>query len=241
MKWEWKNCPMSWRGSFTNGKDQVPTIGLEAVVDSRYYFWHAFFGVPGSQNDINVIDQSDLFEELTRGNAPEVHFVLNNKVYDMGYYLTDGIYPEWYVLMQSFKNPVDNKQQLLTELQEAKRKQVECAFGVLQARWRILALACKLWRKEAMDLVITCCIILHNMIVEDEWEENEDAVKNNNYVFQEANGERFQVDKLYKDESTESFGSANIREMRRRYQDNARHHELKNDLIEHLWKRQGSK
>jgi len=59
MKWEWKNCPMSWRGSFTNGKDQVPTIGLEAVVDSRYYFWHAFFGVPGSHNDINVIDQSD--------------------------------------------------------------------------------------------------------------------------------------------------------------------------------------
>ena len=59
--------------------------------------------------DINVIDQSDLFEELTRGTAPEVHFVLNNKVYDMEYYLTDGIYPEWYVLMQLFSNPVDNK------------------------------------------------------------------------------------------------------------------------------------
>ena len=201
---------MSWRGSFTNGKDGVPTIGLEAVVDSRYFFWHAFFGVPGSQNDINVIDQSDLFQELTKGKAPQVHFVLNNKVYDMGYYLTDGIYPEWYVVTQSFKNPVDNKQQLFAELQEAKPKQVECAFGVLQARWRNLALACILWKKETMDLIITCCIILHNMIVENEWEEHEDAVKNNNYVFQEANGERFKVDCLYKDENTESFGSDNF-------------------------------
>ena len=87
-----------------------------------------------------------------------------------------------------------------------------------------------------MDLAITCCIILHNMIVNDEWEEHKDAAKNNAYVFQEANGERFKVDGLYKDESTELFGSVNIREMQRRYQDNAtRHHELKNDLVEHLW------
>ena len=39
-----------------------------------------------------------------------------------------------------------------------------------------------------MGLIITCCTILHNMIVEDKWEEHQDAVLNNNYVFQESNG-----------------------------------------------------
>jgi hypothetical protein len=132
MKWEWKNCPIAWRGSYTSGKDKVPSIGLEAVVDCRLYFWHAFFGVPGAQNDINVVDQSDFFQNLVEGKAPEVHFIVNNKVYDMGYYLSDGIYPPWYVLMQSIPKPVGNKQCHFAKLQEAKRKEVERAFGVLQ-------------------------------------------------------------------------------------------------------------
>ena len=48
------------------------------------------------------------------------------------------------------------------------------------------------------------------MIVEDEWDKHEDAVKNNDYVFQEANGQRPKFNRLYKDESTELFGSAII-------------------------------
>jgi len=132
MKWEWKNCPMAWRGSFKSGKDKYPTVCLEAIVDERLYFWHAFFGIPGSQNDINVLDQSDLFENLVDGTAPKVHFLVNHNVYAMGYYLTDGIYPPWYVLMQSISYPEGRKQQHYAKLHEAKRKEIERAFGVLQ-------------------------------------------------------------------------------------------------------------
>ena len=39
-----------------------------------------------------------------------------------------------------------------------------------QARWRILALPCKLLSVGAMNSVIIACTILHNMIIEDEWE-----------------------------------------------------------------------
>ena len=113
MKWEWKNCPMAWRGCYTSGKENFSTIGLEAIADCRLYFWHAYFGVPGSQNDINVIDQSDLFQNLTEGQAPQVKFIVNNKVYDMGYFLSDGIYPPWYCLMQTIPKPQGNKQKLL--------------------------------------------------------------------------------------------------------------------------------
>jgi hypothetical protein len=34
MKWQWKNCPMAWRGSY-RGKERVPTVALEAIVDHR--------------------------------------------------------------------------------------------------------------------------------------------------------------------------------------------------------------
>ncbi len=39
MKWQWKNCPMAWRGAY-QGKERVPTIALEAVADHRLWFWH---------------------------------------------------------------------------------------------------------------------------------------------------------------------------------------------------------
>lgn len=31
MHWEWKNCPLSWKGQFTRGDYGTPTIMLEAV------------------------------------------------------------------------------------------------------------------------------------------------------------------------------------------------------------------
>ena len=76
----------------------------------------------------------NLFENVVNGDAPAVHFVVNNNVYEMGYYLTDGIYPPWYVLMHSIGFPNGRKEQLFAKLQEAKRKEIERAFGVLQVR-----------------------------------------------------------------------------------------------------------
>ena len=31
MHWQWKNCPVAWKGQFTRGDKGVPTIMLEAV------------------------------------------------------------------------------------------------------------------------------------------------------------------------------------------------------------------
>ncbi|XP_075499968.1 uncharacterized protein LOC142538537 [Primulina tabacum] len=45
MHWEWKNCPVAWKGQFTRGDHGVPTIMLEAVASADLWIWHAFFGV----------------------------------------------------------------------------------------------------------------------------------------------------------------------------------------------------
>ena len=44
----------------------VPTIFLESVAWSDLRIWHAFFGIAGSDNDINVLDRSPVFDSVTR-------------------------------------------------------------------------------------------------------------------------------------------------------------------------------
>ncbi|XP_074356318.1 uncharacterized protein LOC141696020 [Apium graveolens] len=72
-----------------------PTIILKAIASKDLWIWHSFFGLPGSLNDINVLDRSHLFEYLDEGRGPEVKYTINGNEYDMGYYLADGIYPSW--------------------------------------------------------------------------------------------------------------------------------------------------
>jgi len=52
-KVHWKRCPTAWKGQ-CQGHEKCPSIGLEAVVDSNLWFWHATFGFPGTLNDINI-------------------------------------------------------------------------------------------------------------------------------------------------------------------------------------------
>jgi len=60
---------------------------LEAVASHDLQIWHAYFGVVGSNNDVNVFNQSDVFNEDLQGQPPKVHFIINGTTYNMGYYL----------------------------------------------------------------------------------------------------------------------------------------------------------
>ena len=53
-------------------------------------------------------------------------------------------------------------------MQEAARKDVEMASAVLQAHWGIVRSTAMMWESETFWQLMTCCVILHNMIVEDE-------------------------------------------------------------------------
>ncbi|XP_056843363.1 uncharacterized protein LOC130495844 [Raphanus sativus] len=137
MHWEWKNCPAAWKGMYSRGHEK-PTIVLEAVASQDLWIWHAFFGAPGTLNDLNILDRSPVFDEIINGNAPEVNFHVNGREYGLAYYLADGIYPKWATFIQSIRLPQGQKQSLFATTQECVRKDVERAFGVLQARFPIM-------------------------------------------------------------------------------------------------------
>jgi hypothetical protein len=44
-------------------------------------------------NDINVLHRPPLFDNLARGVAPPINVIVNERNYNMGYYLADDIYP----------------------------------------------------------------------------------------------------------------------------------------------------
>ena len=66
---------------------------LEAAVDCRLWFWHVWFGMHGAtNNDLNILDRSPFFHDLSAGRTPKVHFAFNSQQQNLGYYLVDGIY-----------------------------------------------------------------------------------------------------------------------------------------------------
>jgi hypothetical protein len=54
MHWAWRSCPTGWKGQFT-GRGKQPTMILEAVATHDLWIWHAYFGRPGSCNDITCV------------------------------------------------------------------------------------------------------------------------------------------------------------------------------------------
>ena len=71
---------------------------------------------------------------------------------------------------KTISNPTAPKRCAFAAAHESVRKDVERAFGVLQARWDIIRGAAMMWDLEVLWQVMTCCVILHNIIVEDEGE-----------------------------------------------------------------------
>ncbi|GJV11864.1 ALP1-like protein isoform X1 [Tanacetum coccineum] len=132
MHWDWKNCPKALHGQFKRKDHKYPTLMLEAVADQKLWIWHAYFGVSGANNDLNVLYGSPLFDDVLSDTAPEAPFVVNGRTYKKGYYLADGIYPTWSSFVKTFSIARDEKTLRFKRVQESARKDIERAFGVLQ-------------------------------------------------------------------------------------------------------------
>ena len=177
----------------------------------------------GSCNDINVLHRSTVFDRVVKGEAPIVHYEINGHEYNKPYYLGDGIYPSWPVFVKTIRRPNSEKQKKFAQHQEAIRKDVERAFGVLQSRFAIVRHPARTWSKELIWEVMPACVIMHNMIVEDE---RDDA-----RLFDQ--GWEFQSQLIQPIPGQASFQQYIhvLDEM----QDRETHIQLQDDLVNHVW------
>ncbi|KAL5741210.1 hypothetical protein ACOSP7_027942 [Xanthoceras sorbifolium] len=138
--------------------DEYIKIGESTIIESMKRFCRAVVEVFGERylRSPNAYDVARLLQiGEKRGLAPPAHYVIQGKEYNTGYYLADGIYPKWSTLVQTIHDPRGPKKRLFAIKQEACMKDVERAFGVLQSQFAIVK-------------GLAPCIIMHNMIVEDE-------------------------------------------------------------------------
>uniref|UniRef100_A0A0D3E646 DDE Tnp4 domain-containing protein n=1 Tax=Brassica oleracea var. oleracea TaxID=109376 RepID=A0A0D3E646_BRAOL len=157
-------------------------------------------------NDINVLERSPVFDDIIEGRAPRVRYMVNGHMYKSAYYLTD--------------------------VQEATRKDVERAFGVLQARFAIVKNPVKTLDKAKISKIMRACIILHNMIVEN-------VRDGYGTQFDISDFEEGDVTRSSRVEANMPTNLNNIFPIRNDVRDTRIHEHLKTDLIEHIWNKFG--
>ena len=120
--------------------------------------------------------------------------MLNGIQYSCPCWLADGIYPQLAVFITAFALPNNDVDQNFTYWQESIWKDMEWPSGVLQACWIILKHPAWQMDPKFLDDILECCIILHNIIVEDEHDLHYDTGQNeygNHYEYDDYEGNIF--------------------------------------------------
>ncbi|XP_071708061.1 uncharacterized protein [Rutidosis leptorrhynchoides] len=137
-----------------------------------------------------------------------------------GYYLGDGIYPDWAMLVKAPHNPIDEPRKQFKCFQESARKDIERAFGVLQGRFAMLKTPARSKDFNKIRRHMYACIVLHNMIQEN----NGFAIGRREERMIERNPPR-RLERDLRDRD------ARVKEIR----DKQVHQQLEADLTEHVW------
>ncbi|XP_030925845.1 uncharacterized protein LOC115952748 [Quercus lobata] len=148
----------------------------------------------------------------------------------MGYYLTNGIYPKWSTFVKTIPSLLGLKRKLFAKAQEAYRKDVEHAFGVLHARFAIVRGLARFFYHETLQDIMKACIILHNIIIEDERDEAE-----------AVDLDYEQIDEIsctpMSHEPTNEF--TEFIQVHQCIRDREVHSQFQMNLVEHLWQLHG--
>ena len=82
------------------------------------------------------------------------------------YVIVDNGYLSWSVTVPPLKQTNFMNEIRFSEWIESMRKDVECTFGILKGRWRVLRYGIKMWGIKNTDRVWLTCCALHNWLLE---------------------------------------------------------------------------
>lgn len=145
---------------------------MQAIVDSRMRFIDVFIGCPGACHDSTVWQMSFIRKAIIN---KEINISSNCHL------LGDGGYPLETFLMvpyrdNGFLTPMQSK---FNTILSSTRVVVEQAFGILKKKFRILKYI-EVQRAHMPKLITMACMILHNIIIDNEGNIDDEIVEEAN-------------------------------------------------------------
>ena len=166
----WDRCPAELR-SVCVGKEGFPTVSYEVTVDhNKKIIALTPSGFFGSINDKTIVRFDGYVRDIRHGQVvADLEFTLVNEsgaeFIEKGLYLiVDGGYHRWRCLQCPNKWSDAEWEALWFKFIESTRKDVECTFGIVKGRFRILKTRMLFQSKERIDNVFVTCAFLHNLL-----------------------------------------------------------------------------
>lgn len=149
---------------------------IQGVANGKKLFIDFACGFPGSMHDARVCRLSNIFSEAEQGNIL-TQPIVNVNNHNLGPYLVgDSAYPLSPWLIKPYPEGTQDPNEIAfnRELSSA-RVQVECAFGILKGRWRILQKRLDSKIQFAIKTAVACAV-LHNICLRngDDWDDEYD-------------------------------------------------------------------
>lgn len=166
----WDRAPHLLRWKYI-GKEHYPTVAYEVACTHSRKIISCSKGFPGSNNDKTIVRFDTFVTDINENRMYEdVEFpVLNENGVEVmlkGLYLIcDNGYHKWRCMQNPVKWSTDENVITFSKHLESVRKDIECCFGILKGRFRILKIPVLFQTQAAVDNIFKTCCVIHNMIL----------------------------------------------------------------------------
>jgi len=165
----WARCPKNLNNLCT-GKEHKPTLAWNCVVDHAYGILHVSDCIFGATNDMTLARNDSYPKLFANGGFEKVRFeiLVSHGVVQIcygAYLITDSGYLKQNCFVCPMSNRVDRQAVIFSEFIESTRKDVECTFGQLKNRFRILKRPIEFDNINEINLIFKACCVMHNMIL----------------------------------------------------------------------------
>ena len=146
---------------------------IQGIADGRKLFLHAAAGYPGSMHDARVLRSTTFYRQAERGeklHGPTVN-IENQEI--APYLVGDSAYPLTQWLQKPYPEGTrDPEEKACNKALSSARVVIECAFGILKMRWRILNKRLDSHTKFSVRIAVAC-MVLHNFCIMagDNWDD----------------------------------------------------------------------
>lgn len=165
----WNKCPVA-LSNLCKGKEKYPSLSFELVVDHERRIHSCTDGFIGTAPDSVIVVNDEYCRAISDGKYADIEYSVYKqdgsfKTIRGAYLISDNGYPKQWMFQRPSHSAVQEKSVVWSEFLESVRKDVECTFGILKARFHFLQQFVLYHDPAILTHAVKTCCILHNMLL----------------------------------------------------------------------------